>query len=76
MIKLDLHVHSQYSEDATGSPKEIIKSLKKKGIHGVAFTDHNTVDGGLKALKIAPKDFIVISGININCRWTYVGIRC
>lgn len=66
MIKLDLHVHSQYSEDAIGSPKDIIKSLKKKGLQGMAITDHNTVKGGLKAVKIAPKDFIVIPGIEIS----------
>ena len=66
MIKLDLHIHSQYSEDAIGSPKDIIKSLKKKGLQGMAITDHNTVEGGLKAAKIAPKDFIVIPGIEIS----------
>jgi len=66
MIKLDLHIHSQYSEDAIGSPKEIIKSLKKKGLQGMAITDHNTVEGGLKAVKIAPKDFIIIPGIEIS----------
>jgi len=66
MIKLDLHIHSQYSEDAIGSPKNIIKSLKKKGLQGMAITDHNTVEGGLKAVKIAPKDFIVIPGIEIS----------
>ncbi len=66
MIKLDLHVHSQYSEDGAGSPKDIIKSLKKKGLQGMVITDHNTVKGSLKAVKIAPKDFIVISGIEIS----------
>jgi len=66
MIKLDLHIHSQYSEDAIGSPKDIIKSLKKKGLQGMTITDHNTVEGGLKAVKIAPKNFIVIPGIEIS----------
>ena len=66
MLKLDLHVHSQYSEDGAGSPKDIIKSLQKRGLHGIAITDHNTVEGGLKALKIAPKNFIVIPGLEIS----------
>lgn len=68
MIKLDLHIHSQYSEDGIGSPKEIIKSLKKKGIQGMAITDHNAIKGSLKALKIAPKDFIVITGTEISTK--------
>lgn len=66
MLKLDLHIHSQYSEDGAGSPIEIIKQLQKRDIHGMAITDHNTVEGGLKALKVAPKDFIVIPGIEIS----------
>ena len=66
MLKLDLHIHSQYSEDGTGAPKDIIKSLKKKGINGMAITDHNSVEGSLKALKVAPKDFIVITGAEIS----------
>ena len=68
MLKLDLHTHSQYSEDATGSPKDIIKILMKKGLHGMAITDHNTVDGGLKALKFKPKEFIIISGVEISTK--------
>jgi predicted metal-dependent phosphoesterase TrpH len=68
MLKLDLHIHSQYSEDATGSPKDIIKILQKKGLQGMAITDHNTVDGSLKALKIKPKEFIVIPGVEISTK--------
>ncbi len=36
MLKLDLHIHSQYSEDGAGTPSEIVKILKKKGLkwHG------------------------------------------
>jgi len=66
MLKLDLHIHSQYSEDGAGTPEEIIKYLKKKGLNGMAITDHNTIKGSLKALKLAPKDFIVIPGIEIS----------
>ena len=68
MLKLDLHIHSQYSEDGAGSPKEIIKILQKKGLHGMAITDHNTVKGSLEALKVAPKDFIVITGIEVSTK--------
>jgi predicted metal-dependent phosphoesterase TrpH len=66
MLKIDLHIHSNYSEDAQGSPSEIIKSLKKKGLNGMCITDHNSVQGSLKALKISPKDFIVIPGAEIS----------
>jgi predicted metal-dependent phosphoesterase TrpH len=68
MLKLDLHIHSQYSEDGAGSAKEIIKILQKKGLHGMAITDHNTVKGGLEAIKVTPKDFIVIPGIEVSAK--------
>ncbi len=66
MLKLDLHIHSQYSEDGSGSPRHIIDALQKKGLHGMAITDHNTIKGSLHAKKIAPKEFIVIAGIEIS----------
>jgi hypothetical protein len=68
MLKLDLHVHSCFSEDAEGTPKEIITSLQQKGLHGVAITDHNTVKGALQAVNQAPKDFVVIPGIEISTK--------
>jgi len=66
MLKLDLHVHSQYSEDASGSPKEIMEFLKKKGLNGMAITDHNSIKGSLEALKLKPKDFVIIPGMEIS----------
>ena len=66
MLKLDLHIHSEYSGDGLGSPKEIIKYLQKRGLHGMAITDHNTLEGSIKAQKIAPKDFIVIPAVEIT----------
>ena len=66
MLKLDLHIHSQYSVDGIGSPEEIIRVLKKRGIQGMAITDHNNIKGSLKALEVAPKDFIVIPGVEIS----------
>lgn len=66
MLKLDLHLHSCYSDDAIGTPKDIINVLQKRGLHGMALTDHNTIEGSLKALAIAPKDFIVIPSAEIT----------
>lgn len=68
MLKLDLHIHSQYSEDSIGTISEIAKVIKKKGLNGMAITDHNTVEGGLSALKFASKDFVVIPGTEISTK--------
>ncbi len=63
---MDFHVHSHYSDDAIGSPKEIIKAIKNKGLNGIAITDHNTLKGGLAAQKLSSKTFLVIPGVEIS----------
>lgn len=65
-IRIDLHIHSCYSEDAKGTPREIIKRLKKLGLDGACITDHNTVKGSLEALKEKINDFIIIPGVEIS----------
>ena len=68
MLKMDFHIHSYYSDDAIGSPKEIVKSVKNKGLQGMAITDHNTVKGGLAGQKFSSKTFLIIPGIEISTK--------
>jgi len=69
-MKFDLHIHSKYSYDSFLSPVRIIKVAKKKGLHGVAITDHNTIKGGIEALKInEDEDFQVIVGAEIRTEY-------
>jgi len=44
-MKLDLHVHTTCSEDAINSPDWIMRMTRKRGLDGVAVTDHNTTRG-------------------------------
>jgi len=66
MLKLDLHLHSVSSYDAIGTPTDLMKSLQKKGIQGMALTDHNTVHGSSKIQKDSFKDFVVIPSTEIS----------
>ena len=66
MLKLDLHVHSCFSDDAFGTPQELISSLRKKGIHGMALTDHNTTKAWMTIQKELPEDFLVIPSMEIS----------
>jgi len=65
-MKYDLHIHSKYSSDGILEPKESIKTAIKKGINGIAITDHNTIKGGLEAKKYETDDFKVIVGSEIS----------
>jgi len=61
-MRLDLHSHSKYSPDATIDPAKLEKILEKKGIDGIAITDHNTIRGGIEAKKLV-KNKIIIPGV-------------
>jgi len=69
-VKFDLHVHSKYSYDSILRPDTILRIAKKKGLDGVAVTDHNTIKGGVEALKVnKDNDFVVIVGSEIKTEY-------
>ena len=65
IVRIDLHVHSKYSSDGVLDPKNIVKIAMKKGLRGIAITDHNTIRGGLEAKKYETEDFKIIVGSEI-----------
>jgi|LGVF01.2.fsa_nt_gb predicted metal-dependent phosphoesterase TrpH len=65
-MKYDLHIHSKYSSDGVLEPEKIVKIAMKRGLNGIAITDHNTIKGGLKAKKCENEDFTVIVGSEIS----------
>jgi len=62
-MKFDLHAHSKYSPKCGYmEPKLIVKLARKKGLDGIAVTDHDTIKGALKTREYADKDLRVIIG--------------
>lgn len=71
-MKYDLHIHSKYSYDSFLRPEIILKMAKRKGLDGIAITDHNTIKGGVRAWKInndAQKKMDVIVGSEIKTEY-------
>jgi predicted metal-dependent phosphoesterase TrpH len=63
-LKIDLHVHTRYSADSLITPEELVFYARKRGLEGVAITDHDTLDG---ALRIAREtDFLIVPGMEIT----------
>ncbi len=62
-LKIDLHVHTCYSHDSSITLKQVVAFAKKRGLDGVAITDHNTVKG---ALKLKTRDILVVPGIEVS----------
>jgi len=63
-LKIDLHVHTIYSHDSLVTVKDLIFYARKRGLDGVAVTDHDRIDGALKIAK--ETDFLIIPGIEIS----------
>ena len=75
-MRIDCHCHTVYSKhwfwghDSINTPEEMIKAAVKKGLDGLAITDHNTVKGSLMGKKVARrfKNFIIITGSEIKTK--------
>lgn len=68
-MKIDLHIHSQYS-DGTLSLREITHILSNNGVRIFALTDHDTVDGIDEAFNEAKKHSLeFIPGIEISAEY-------
>lgn len=62
-LKIDLHVHTCYSHDSSITFKQVISFARKRGLDGLAITDHNTVKG---AQKLKTREILVVPGIEIS----------
>ena len=70
MQGVDLHTHSNIS-DGTLSPELLVLSALEKGIHTLALTDHDTMDGLKLAEEVAKNQPIrIISGVEISSQWS------
>ncbi|RLI90924.1 MAG: metal-dependent phosphoesterase [Candidatus Altiarchaeales archaeon] len=66
-MKIDIHTHSSYS-DGANTPGEMVRYAKKIGLDGIAITDHNVIDGAIKALRYNSENFTVIPGIEVSSK--------
>lgn len=71
MIKIDLHVHSTFS-DGTYTPDEIASLAHRRGVAIVALTDHDTIDGVQNFFAACAKTSVKpIAGIELSADAPY-----
>lgn len=64
---VDFHVHTYFSYDCPMPPKLVIELARRKGLNGIAITDHDTVAGALATADAnRHSDFLVIPGIEVK----------
>ena len=69
-MKYDLHIHTHYSPCSNLKPEILLKFAKKKGLNGIAVTDHNSIKGALKVKKLnKDKNFEVIVGDEVKTNY-------
>ena len=67
MLKMDSHIHSEYSPDSNSKIDDILDTAQKRDIDIIAISDHNTVDGTSEVMaKTRNTDILAIPSIEIS----------
>lgn len=63
-LSIDLHVHTRCSVDSLITFEELVFYSEKRGLDGVAVTDHDRLDCALKMAR--ETDFLIVPGIEVS----------
>lgn len=63
---LDLHCHTSASFDCLASPESQVRAAAARGLTHLAITDHDRIDGALRARDAAPDGLTVLIGEEIK----------
>ena len=64
---IDFHIHTSHSFDSLTPPGVVVEIAKRRGLNGIAVTDHDTIGGALAAVSAnKDPDFLVIPGIEVK----------
>ena len=63
MLKADFHIHTKYSMDCNTPLEGIIQRCLDTGINCIAIADHDTIEGALEMVEMAPFPVIIAEEI-------------
>jgi predicted metal-dependent phosphoesterase TrpH len=63
---IDLHCHTSASFDSLASPQSVVRAAASRGLTHLAITDHDRIDGALRARDAAPVGLTVIVGEEVQ----------
>ncbi len=62
----DLHCHSSASFDSLSRPADLVRAAAARGLTHLAITDHERLDGALRARDLAPPELTIIVGEEVR----------
>lgn len=63
---VDLHCHTRASFDSLASPADVVRAAAARGLTHLAITDHDRIEGALRARDLAPAGLTVIVGEEVK----------
>ena len=63
---IDLHCHTSASFDCLSDPRKVVRAAASRGLTHLVITDHDTIDGALRARDAAPDELTVIVGEEVR----------
>jgi len=63
---VDLHCHTSASFDSLSDPVAVVRAAAKRGLTHLAITDHDRIEGALRARDAAPAGLTVIVGEEVK----------
>ncbi len=63
---LDLHCHTSFSFDCLAKPESQVRAAADRGLTHLAITDHDRIEGALRARDAAPEGLTVIVGEEVR----------
>lgn len=63
---IDLHCHTSASFDSLADPTKVVRAAAARGLTHVIVTDHDRIDGALRARDAAPDGLTVIVGEEVR----------
>jgi predicted metal-dependent phosphoesterase TrpH len=63
---VDLHCHTNASFDSLSSPRKVVEAAATRGLTHLAVTDHDRIEGALRARDAAPDGLTVIVGEEVR----------
>lgn len=58
-LRTEFHCHTIFSKDSLTRPEQLVRAARQKGLQRVVVTDHNSIQGALRARQIDPELIIV-----------------